>query len=97
MLCGDVGVLSPFLCSGNIGRTVIQCPNHTQFVDKWVVGVKQQILVGVCGFSVDRWLQGAVGVDGEQTVQKSQLVVLNMLYGEFDMRVTVVDTLEKPV
>ena len=27
-----------FLCGGNIGRTVIKCPNHTQFVDKWVVG-----------------------------------------------------------
>ena len=53
-------LLQVFLCAGDAPHSVVKTP-HQSFLDtRWVVGLNVQVLVHVCGFTVDNDVQAAV-------------------------------------
>ena len=79
------------LCQNSLSPTVKGSDDH-QFVLQWVMRVKQQVLIGVCRFSVHFNVEASVFFSVHCTVQEGQTVSSDIFPHELDVIVHSIHT-----
>lgn len=69
--------------------------DDSQYVLQWVVGVEQEILVCVSGFSIHSNIEAVILISGQNTVQERQSLGLGKNSGELDVVSTIVHMLRE--